>query len=220
MNPHNLPLSVRLKRDVHRRMAAAQDLIVEEVYKLIPGAILHGGTAIWRCFNGKRFSEDLDFYLPKDELLINQIFNNLEKKGFTIKKKKIGENSLYSELEITRVNVRLEAVFTRTKGVLSDYETADGNFMSIYSLTPEQFLQEKTLTYMKRKKIRDLWDIYFLLHTATTLKECSKQIKKFIDTYSPPLDEADLKTIITDGITPSSKELYNYIKNRWEQKNT
>jgi predicted nucleotidyltransferase component of viral defense system len=215
-----IPLSIRLKRDTHRKMALAQDIIVEEVYRAFPVAVLHGGTAIWRCFQGKRFSEDLDFYLPKDEVLINQVFDDLAKKGFIVKKKKVGENSLYSELEINRVSVRLEAVFAKMAGILSDYETVDGNFMSIYSLSREGFLQEKTIAYMGRKKIRDLWDIYFLLHGPVSLRECEKQLKAFIDSYTPPIDEADLKTIITEGITPTSKELFTYIRSRWEQKNT
>ena len=32
----------------------------------MPNAILHGGTAIWRIYSGKRFSEDLDLYLTKE----------------------------------------------------------------------------------------------------------------------------------------------------------
>jgi predicted nucleotidyltransferase component of viral defense system len=219
MNTTRIPLSIRLKRDTHRKMALAQDLIVEEVYKEFPNAVLHGGTAIWRCFQGKRFSEDLDFYLPKDEQLLNQVFDRLARKGFTVKKRKISENSLYSELEITRVSVRLEAIFAQKKGVLSDYETADGNFMSIYSLSAEQFLQEKTSAYLNRRKIRDLWDVYFLLHLPLSFYKISKHLKMLIDSYSAPADEADLKTIITEGITPSSKELISYIKRIWEKKN-
>ena len=84
-----IPLQAKLKREIHRRIAYAQDLIVNEVYFVFDKAVLHGGTAIWRCYNGKRFSEDLDFYLPNDKKKIEALFENLKKAGFNIKKRKI-----------------------------------------------------------------------------------------------------------------------------------
>src|SRR3989338_6396993 len=118
-----IPLSLKMKREVHRKIALAQDIIVDDVYKTFERAVFHGGTAIWRCYQGKRFSEDLDFYLPKDIEKINSLFTSLEKKGFTIIKKKIAENSVYSELEINRTNVRLEATYQKISGHILDYET-------------------------------------------------------------------------------------------------
>ena len=45
------------------KIASLQDYIVELIYsKLEPSAILYGGTAIWRCYGGMRFSENLDIY--------------------------------------------------------------------------------------------------------------------------------------------------------------
>src|SRR3989344_6300328 len=150
-----IPLQVRLKRESHRKIAYAQDLIVREVYSVLDRPVLHGGTGIWRCYQGKRFSEDLDFYFPKEKEKINQLFDNLKKIGFIIKKKKISENSIYSELELDRTSVRLEATFQNISGIICDYEMSDGNFISIYSLTPEAFLAEKINTYLKRLKVRD-----------------------------------------------------------------
>src|SRR3989344_7495009 len=106
-----IPLQARVKREIHRRLAYAQDLIVKEVYSVFDKAVLHGGTAIWRCYNGKRFSEDLDFYFPNDKKRIEVLFENLKKAGFEIKKRKISETSVYSELELNRILVRLEATF-------------------------------------------------------------------------------------------------------------
>jgi len=77
----------------------------------LPKAALYGDTGIWRCYGGKRFSEDLDFYFPKDMKKIDILFSTLKKIGFKILKKKISENSVYSELEINRVPIRLEATF-------------------------------------------------------------------------------------------------------------
>ena len=213
-----LPLQLRLKREAHKKIAYAQDLIVKEVYAVFDKALLHGGTAIWRCYRGKRFSEDLDFYFPKDKEKIELLFGRLQRLGFTIKKKKISETSVYSELELDRVSVRLEATFQRSSGVICDYELSDGNFIAIYSLTPEQFLVEKARTYLKRFKVRDLWDVFFLLkqveHPSTIL-----ELGKVITHYQKPSDEGDLKVILLEGIVPSSDEMREYIKRTWERRN-
>ena len=212
-----IPLFVRLKKETHRNIASAQDLIVHEVYNLLPKAVLHGGTGIWRCYYGKIFSEDLDFYFPKDVKRIEILFNNLERMGFKILKKKISEKSVYSELEINRVSVRLEATFQRAKGIICDYELCDGNIIKIYSLSIEDFMIEKINTYLKRQKIRDLWDVFFLIRSIRN-PNTIKEIKKLIENFKEPIDKEDLKTIILEGIVPSVKEMLDYIKRKWENK--
>ena len=212
-----IPLQARLKRETHRKIAYAQDIIVKEVYLIFNGAVLHGGTAIWRCYNGKRFSEDLDFYLPKDKNKIDILFQNLKKRGFIILKKKISDQSIYSELEIERISVRLEATFQKIPGVICDYEMSDGNFIPIYSLTAEQFLTEKINTYLKRFKVRDLWDIFFLLRIIKN-PDKTKDLERLINNYKKPVDESDLKAILLEGIIPSTKEMIEYIKRKWENK--
>jgi len=212
-----IPLEIRLKREVHRKLAYAQDLIVKEVYATLTKSVLHGGTSIWRCYNGKRFSEDLDFYFPRDLQKINLVFEKLKKIGFQIKKKKISENGLYSELVFGRTSVRLEATFQKINGVICDYEMSDGNFISVYSLTAEQFLVEKADTYLKRFKIRDLWDVFFLLKNIDNPKRISS-IKNLIENYKKPIDEENLKVILFEGISPSSDEMIEYIRRKWENK--
>jgi len=110
-----IPLILRLKKESHKEIAKAQDLIVKELYKVFNDAVLHGGTAIWRCYNGNRFSEDVDVYIKKDEKKLNILFDNLKRNGFFIEKKKISENSLYSNLKFNGTFVKLEALFKRTK---------------------------------------------------------------------------------------------------------
>lgn len=60
-----IPLNLKLKRKIQKDIAYAQDIIIEELYTFFSTAVLHGGTAIWRCYNGNRFSEDIDFYIPQ-----------------------------------------------------------------------------------------------------------------------------------------------------------
>ncbi len=160
-----IPLILRLKKQMHKDIARAQDIIIKELYNMFDKAVLHGGTAIWRCYNGNRFSEDIDVYIHKDKKRINAFFENLKKKGFIINKKKIGEKSLFSRLVLNRTFVRFEALFKKPipEGSLKEYEGADGNFITVYTLTPEELTKEKIKAYLKRLKIRDIYDVFFLL---------------------------------------------------------
>lgn len=213
-----VPLYIRIRKESHRKIAYAQDLIVEEVYKEFDKPILHGGTAIWRCYEGKRFSEDLDFYLPRNKDKINRLFASLEKKGFQIIRKKVSANSIYSELRLARVSVRLEATFQRAEGIIADYEMLNGNMISIYSLAPETIILEKVKAYLKRLKVRDLWDIFFLLRHVKDAGSIKGYIAMLIKGYKKPFDEQDLKALIMEGIVPSAGEMIEYIKRKWENK--
>lgn len=214
-----LPLISRIRKELHKNIALAQDILIEETIKVIPSAVFHGGTCIWRCYGGKRFSEDLDFYFPKNKRLIEKLFRNLEDKGFEIKKRKISDRSVYSELRYDRVSVRLEATFQNIRGVLLDYEKMDGTIISIYGLTAEQLLNEKINTYLNRKKIRDFYDVFFLMRLVSNVSLIDKKIKKVIEEETSPRDVEDLKVLLLDGIVPKFSELKYYIKRKWENPN-
>jgi len=52
----SIPLILKLKKKSEKEIAYAQDIVVGELYKFFPDAVIHGGTAIWRCYQGNRFS--------------------------------------------------------------------------------------------------------------------------------------------------------------------
>src|SRR3989339_2086515 len=130
-----IPLILRLKKEIHKKIAVAQDLIVQEMLNTFDNVVLHGGTAIWRCYKGNRFSEDIDVYIPGDLKKIDMLFDSFLKKEFVIEKKKITENGIYSNLRLNDTLVRFEALFKKISGSLKEYETADGNYLTIYTLT-------------------------------------------------------------------------------------
>jgi predicted nucleotidyltransferase component of viral defense system len=173
----NIPLNLKLKKKAERGIAYAQDVLVDELYRFFPNAVIHGGTAIWRCYNGNRFSEDIDVYIERDEKRINEFFKLLEKRGFKIIKKRIKENSVYSELIFNEGVVRFEATFQTKKSIFRKYETSESFFINVYTLTAEDFVIEKTETYMKRLKIRDLYDIYFMLNYVENQKIVEPYLK-------------------------------------------
>ncbi len=210
-----LPINLKLKRRTYKEIAYAQDLIVETLYKFFPKAIIHGGTAIWRCYSGNRFSEDIDVYIKKDKEKINNLFNSLEKNGFKIEKKRIKENSLYSTLKFNTTTVRFEALFKNVKSLfLKEYENSEGIQINVFTLTPEELIKEKVAAYQKRKKIRDLYDIFFLLRYVKNNELIRKELVSFIRNFAVPTDEEDLKTIVLSGPIPTSKNMLEYIE-RW-----
>lgn len=215
-----IPLILKIKKETHKKIAEAQDIIVQELYSIFDNAVIHGGTAIWRCYGGNRFSEDIDIYLPKDTEKIKKLFENLEKRGFTITKKKISERSLYSKLTWERIVVQLEAIFKKEEGHLKEYQSIDGNLITVYTLTPEEFIAEKVQAYLHRKKIRDLYDVFFLIKFVADTSTIKEDILNLINNYAPPLDEKDLKTIILEGLVPTSEKMAEYLRIiKWENKN-
>jgi predicted nucleotidyltransferase component of viral defense system len=209
-----IPLSLKLKKKTERDIAYAQDIIVAELYKFFPNAIIHGGTAIWRCYNGNRFSEDVDVYISRDLSKIEEFFKSLENIGFKIIKKRVKEASLYSELEFNRTPVRFEATYQAKKQFLKKYETSESFFINVYTLSPEDLVIEKVETYLKRRKIRDLYDISFLISHVENRKRVEDYLKKLIKNYEKPIDEENLSRIIIMGAIPSSDELLKEII-RW-----
>ena len=208
-----IPLILRLKKSAHKEIAAAQDLVVITLYDIFNNAVLHGGTSIWRCYKGNRFSEDIDAYIPKEIDKINSLFNVLLKKGFIIKKKKIIKNSIFSVLYYRKTVVRFEAIFKKVNGSLKEYETSDGNFITVYTLEPEELIIEKIKTYLGRLKIRDLYDIFFLLRYVKNNEKVENRVKELISDFKKPIDESELKVLIIEGLVPSSDKMISYIKN-------
>jgi len=214
MEERRIPLGLKIKRKRHREIAFLQDIIVEKLYEIFSKAVIHGGTAIWRCYNGNRFSEDIDVYIERKITKLNLLFDNLQKEGFRIVKKRVRENSLFSVLKFNDTEVRLEGIFKKVSGVPKEYETVEGTLITVYTLLPEALIKEKIKAYLKRKKIRDLYDVFFLLRFVREKEKIKKELEALIASFKKPLDEEELRALILYGITPSSEEMVEYIK-RW-----
>ena len=210
MSP-KIPIVLRLKKESQKKIARAQDIIVEEMIKSFNKSVLHGGTAIWRCYDGNRFSEDVDVYIPKSINEVNSFFYNLKKRGFTLEKKKIGKNSLYSSLRFENIIVRFEALFKLVQGELKEYETAEGNMIILRTLLPGELIKEKINAYLKRFRIRDLYDIYFLLRYIEDKKIINNELRKFVKGFKNPIDKEDLQILIISGLVPNVNEMLRYI---------
>ncbi|MEM2965006.1 MAG: nucleotidyl transferase AbiEii/AbiGii toxin family protein [Candidatus Bathyarchaeia archaeon] len=97
-----IPLQRKMKRETHKRVAMLQDVIVETLYRVFPRSILHGGTAIWRCYSGNRFSEDADAYIERNLEKVERFFGELKKAGFKVLKKGRQKTPFFQRLVLTR----------------------------------------------------------------------------------------------------------------------
>jgi predicted nucleotidyltransferase component of viral defense system len=207
-----IPLNLKLKKKSQKEIAYAQDILIGELYNFFPNAVIHGGTAIWRCYNGNRFSEDIDVYMPREMNKIDNFFKNLKKKGFRIIKRRIKENSLYSEIMINNSSVRFEATFQVKKPSLKKYETSESFFINVFTLSVKELIMEKVNAYLNRRKIRDLYDIFFLLNHAERERDVKDYLNRLVKNFEKPVDEGNLATIIISGAVPDSKQLLEAIK--------
>jgi predicted nucleotidyltransferase component of viral defense system len=209
-----IPLYLRLKKKLHREVAKAQDVILEVFYSIFPKGVLHGGTAIWRCYSGNRISEGLDVYIERDLQRIERFFEALEKRGIDVVKRRIGRNTLHSTLKVGEAEVRFEAVFKHVVGVIKEYETCEGNWFNVYTLPPEVLLEEKIEAYLERRKIRDLYDIFFLLRYVHEKEKVKPKLLRLVADFKSPVDEKELRSVLLYGAIPSAQEMVEYIR-RW-----
>ncbi len=211
-----IPLILKLKKQAHKNIAAAQDMIIKELYAVFDKAVLHGGTSIWRCYGGNRFSEDIDVYIPNDQEMIDLLFENLKKEGFVVHKKKVTQKSLYSSMELNRTIVRFEALFKKPipKGMIKEYETANGNITAVYTLAPEELIKEKIQAYINRLRIRDLYDIFFLLRYVGDNGEILKDLRELILQFKKPIDEKGLRVLIVEGLVPDTESMLDFLKRK------
>lgn len=212
----NLPLENRLKKRAHVQIALLQDELADLVYSVEEKAVLHGGTAIWRCYGGNRFSEDLDFYAPASAL--EQLPEKAKERGIDVLKFKRADNLIFAKFSDEEAEVRLEvnhANASAGNGVVTAFEKTDGSSMQVLTLTPEQLISEKIAAYQSRRLIRDLYDIHHLGGMVKDGKEISKKVAVFLANLPQPVDEGNLKAIVYSGAIPSFEQLKQSLERRW-----
>lgn len=204
-----IPLLKRLKRQLHRDVAVAQDAVVEAVYELEPQAVLHGGTAVWRCYGGNRFSEDVDFYMGRPNSGF-ELEKALERRGLQMEKFKQTENAVYAKALFGRTQVAFEASgFKRgVKPVIAEYEKADGGSIDVLTLSARELLKEKLAAYRNRRLIRDFYDVY---HLSRLVRE---GLRAELDGLPEPLDEKNLASLLLAGAVPSYRQMVETVKAR------
>lgn len=212
-----IPIEKRLKKKAHVQIARLQDELMQILYQIDPELVFHGGTCIWRCYNGGRFSEDLDLYLGKlgAKKLTEQLKGICLARGLKIDKLKETENLIFAKISDEQTQVRVEInKINYENSVPLHYENNDGSKMIVMGLGVQELLAEKSSAYASRKLIRDIYDIYFLSGMLGQEQKMPKEVYKLIKKLPKPLDEENLAVIIYSGAIPTFESMVRMIRAR------
>jgi len=213
----DIPLEKKLKKKAHIGIARLQDELVQMLYSIDPKLVLHGGTCIWRCYGGGRFSEDLDFYIGgrKAGEIVRELRISCKSRGLSVDKLKETQNLIFGKISGADAQVRVE-INKRNfrKAAPLHYERADGSKIIVMGLKVVDLLSEKANAYLSRKLIRDIYDVYFL---SGLLKEGEKmplEVKKMLEKLPTPLDAQNLGAIVYSGAVPAFEGMASMIRGR------
>jgi predicted nucleotidyltransferase component of viral defense system len=157
--------------DEYRKKAILEDFLVNILYSEYKRNLtMHGGTCVWRCYDGKRFSRDIDFYYKTEsiEKSCKSFLDFLKEKGLTIKES--GYFNIINTFSIivqTDTKVKLDISFNYAPGVEVDYLTVSGGKRLIIALPAEALLNEKMDAYSdkikkNKEEVQDLYDLWVL----------------------------------------------------------
>ncbi len=208
------PIESRLKSEKQAAIARLQDIAMESILAIDKEAIMHGGTAIWRCYNGKRFSFEIDLYASDDEVkgILEGLSWNLRKRAAEMDYP-IGTNRVIT-VHNSEASIKIEMLKKppRIKSVQIEYAKTDGTKMFINTLSASDFVLEKIKAYNSRAYIRDLYDIYILVANNEIDKKAKTELRFFMLKLKPPMDVKQLEDLVYEGIAPSFKQIDESIK--------
>ncbi len=193
------------------KIAELQDKLIIEISSKFE-IVLHGGTAIWRIYGGRRFSFDIDIYYA-DPSGICRYFEKA-KMFKMVRSKLTSSDVLYARFQEDGilVEINVSPLFKKLNAADGEFYLVDGNSIIIKTLPPTDMLKEKINAFKSRKKARDLYDIFYLLNTANTTK-----IKEDIKTLLPllkgvPKDFQGLKELILIGKVPDFETIRRKVR--------
>ncbi len=160
-----------------------QHLLLWLLYSRSQELIFKGGTALRLVYGGNRYSEDLDFNGPDDDVVLEalweQVVAGLEDFGVVAEMRNTWTSDVGYSFDVSfrgplydgrdrskgkvrvDVNRRLEEVEARRELVASEYDDVRPFVVTV--LTLEHLLAEKVRALLMRSKPRDLYDIWLLL---------------------------------------------------------
>lgn len=215
-----LPLANKLRKREYREIAGFQDSVVDVLYGTCPAAVMHGGTVVWRCFGGRRFSYDIDAYLPGNTSLktLGGKFRKVaEDYGITVKKIKDTGNLMFVGLSLGDAYLKMEMNHATKKlsPVAIRFERTDGTFRDVLSLTANELIMEKIEAYEDRRFIRDIYDIYVLSDHSAKDTKLSQLVSHFLEGLPQPTNEGgDLETLLYEGPVPSFNNMVEHIRGK------
>jgi predicted nucleotidyltransferase component of viral defense system len=215
-----IPIIKLLKKREYQDISKFQDVIVTILYQIDSRIILHGGTAVWRCFSGSRFSNDIDAYISsKDELesLKTGVLSAASDQGIKIEKIKDTGNLIFMEFSSGDSYLKVEMNYAkgRISAIATRFEKVDGIYTEILTLSPEDLILEKIAAYSDRRFIRDIYDMYILSDYVKDVEKVKKAVLTFTSNIEKPVNENDLEALIYTGPIPSFNDMVGHIRDRF-----
>ncbi len=228
---------MNIKDQAQMEKAKLEDALVDLLYSRYNSLVFHGGTSIWRCHGGNRFSRDIDFYLyakTKEEKTqhYKELSEFLKDSGFLIKEKgyEKATDTMHFLVE-SNTKMKIDINFKYKKGTEFDYTKIDGSKIVVLSLSPLELLNEKMAAYEdklntaekpKQTEVQDLYDIYYLISLVNNADaKTVKQLKTLIGKIdgNPPPNMSSLGHLIIAGLPPTFDLMVNTIK-KWLSDNS
>ncbi|WMT44468.1 MAG: nucleotidyl transferase AbiEii/AbiGii toxin family protein [Cuniculiplasma divulgatum] len=208
-----LPIAKQLKKQSQVQIAFLQDEIIDVLYSLTDDLVFHGGTAIWRCYEGKRFCEDLDFYSHSFPEILTEFQESVMSHGLSVPRIKDTGDAISLTIKNNNAMVRVEVNHVSSvTGNQMAYELSDVTHVEVLSLTADQFINEKMLAYTDRRYIRDIYDIYHISTNYQLLASTRINLMEFLSDLPPTVDEPVLRTLVYTGLTPTFENMVRDIK--------
>ena len=141
-------------------LSELQDYVIDIIYdRFQPDALLYGGTAIWRCFGGARFSESIDMYMNRGSF--NSFISSLNRYGLRL----VWQDPEFPTV-IRLANDQTELLLETKEGYAESeiraYSRVDGSTKTISVLSPTELMVRKIEAYLNRRFIRDIYDLFIL----------------------------------------------------------
>ncbi|MDE1849825.1 MAG: nucleotidyl transferase AbiEii/AbiGii toxin family protein [Candidatus Micrarchaeota archaeon] len=219
---------MEITNETQLKRAVLEDEALDLVVKTYSNFVLHGGTAVWRCYGGSRFSRDLDFYsnlsASGESVFQKSIHKTLVDNGYSIREEKYNNKTqtLHVIFRGNDTTGKLDITFKKAEGHAVQYLRVDGAKRMILALTPEELINEKVDTYLnkyaqKTEEIQDLYDIVVLKDkvdrpSAKMHKKISDFIKRIKDRH--PTDENGLRQLVLSGVSPNFNDMISMLE-RW-----
>lgn len=212
----DLPISSVLKRRGELETAQLEDDIIAILVNITDKMALHGGTAVWRCYNGKRFSTDIDVYIWAYDFK-EKFISAVSKIGVDVTKfREKGVTFIHVIKNNTEINIEPRNI--EKSAVLMPYERVDGSKVNILALSAEDLILEKIDAYKDRRAYKDLYDITILLNSVKEPSKIKKMLVEFAKDIPIPNEDiqsySEFRAVIYAGIVPTYQKMTEFIR-RW-----
>lgn len=202
----------KLDKPEKRIRADLEDKVIDIIYSVTNKAVFHGGTCVWRCFDGERFSKDIDIYI-ENEKVVGRIVDYLNYNGYRTKLSipAFSKDNITFYFYKVKGILDLQIAIADVDGILNEYETIRGYKITINTLDREDIILEKIDAYNDRRESRDLYDIWILTKNYKLTEKSWSDLDTFIYSIKPCVNYGDLLSN-TYGECPSFEKMVEDIK--------